>query len=222
MDLVLFGPPGAGKGTQAKILVEKLQIPQISTGDMMRAERKAGTELGQRFDSFMTKGLLVPDELVIELLEGRLKKEDAAKGAIFDGFPRTVAQAAALDSMLAKLGRKIDRVLALDVPVEAIVDRITGRRTCESCGHVYHVRYNPPPLEGRCVACGSDRIVQRDDDREEKVRVRNGVYLGDTLPILGHYASLGGAAVVAKVDGTGSLEEVTRRIEEALAGGAGS
>lgn len=222
MDLVLFGPPGAGKGTQAKILVEKLQIPQISTGDMMRAERKAGTELGQRFDSFMTKGELVPDALVIELLEGRLRQADASKGAIFDGFPRTVAQAKALDAMLQKTGRKIDRVLALDVPVEAIVDRITGRRSCESCGHVYHVRYNPPPPEGRCVACGSDRIVQRDDDKEEKVRRRNAVYLEETLPILGHYASQGGAAVVVKVDGTGSLEEVTRRIEVALAGRAGS
>jgi adenylate kinase len=213
MDLVLFGPPGAGKGTQAKILVDRLGIPQISTGDMMRAERSAGTDLGKRFDSFMTKGLLVPDELVIELLEGRLQKADAAKGAIFDGFPRTVGQAAALDSMLAKLGRKIDRVLALDVPVEAIVDRITGRRTCESCGHVYHVRYNPPPPTGRCAACESDRIVQRDDDREEKVRRRNAEYLEKTLPILGHYSP-----VVAKVDGTGTLEEVTRRIEEALAG----
>jgi len=213
VDLVLFGPPGAGKGTQAKILVEKLGIPQISTGDMMRAERKAGTELGKRFDSFMTKGLLVPDELVIELLEDRVRKPDAAKGAIFDGFPRTVGQAEALDASLAKVGRKIDRVLALDVPVEAIVDRITGRRTCESCGHVYHVRYNPPPPEGRCSACGSDRIVQRDDDREEKVRRRNAEYLEKTLPILGHYEP-----VVAKVDGTGNLEEVTRRIQEALAG----
>jgi adenylate kinase len=216
MDLILFGPPGAGKGTQAKLLIEKLRVPQISTGDMMRAERSAGTELGKRFDSFMTKGLLVPDDLVIELLEGRLKKPDAQGGAIFDGFPRTVAQAKALDAMLATLGRSIGKVLALDVPLDAIVDRISGRRTCESCGHVYHVSYNPPPPTGRCAACGSDRIVHRDDDREEKVRRRNAEYLEKTLPILDHYAGKPGGSVVAKVDGTGSLEDVTRRIEEAL------
>lgn len=215
MDVVLFGPPGAGKGTQAKFLVEKLRLPQISTGDMMRAERSAGSELGRRFDSYMTKGLLVPDDLVIELLEARLKRPDAERGAIFDGFPRTVAQAEALDAMLAKLGRSIGKVLALDVPVDVIIDRIGGRRTCESCGHVYHVRYNPPPPTGRCAACNSDRIVHRDDDREEKVRRRNAEYLEKTLPILGHYAKAG-SSVVAKVDGTGALEDVTRRIEEAL------
>lgn len=216
MDLILFGPPGAGKGTQSKFLQEKLGIPQISTGDMMRAERKSGSELGQRFDSFMTKGLLVPDELVLELIEQRLKKDDAAKGAIFDGFPRTTAQAVALDAMLARLGRKISRVISLEVPEGIIVDRITGRRSCEQCGQVYHVRYTPPPSDGRCGNCGSDRLVQRDDDREEKVRRRNQEYLEKTLPILEHYTKLG---VVSAVDGTASVDDVNRAITKLVDAG---
>ena len=211
MDLILFGPPGAGKGTQSKFLEDRLAIPQISTGDMMRAERKSGSELGKKFDEYMSQGLLVPDALVIELLRDRLRRGDAAKGAIFDGYPRTLDQAKALDAMLAELGRKIERVIALDVPEDAIVDRISGRRSCEACGQVYHVRYNPPPPTGRCGNCGGDRIVQRGDDQEEKVRTRNAVYLRDTLPILEHYAP-----VVSKVEGTGAVEEVTRRIEAAL------
>lgn len=218
MDLILFGPPGAGKGTQSKFLVERLGIPQISTGDMMRAERKSGSELGKKFDEYMTQGLLVPDALVIELLRNRLQLEDAKNGAIFDGYPRTVDQAKALDAMLASMGRRIEKVIALDVPEDAIVDRISGRRSCEACGQVYHVRYNPPPSTGRCSNCGSDRIVQRADDTEEKVRTRNGVYLQDTLPILQHYGALSndGKGLVEKVDGTGTVEDVTRRIEAAL------
>jgi adenylate kinase len=217
VDLILFGPPGAGKGTQSKLLVDTLGIPQISTGDMMRTERKSGSELGQKFDEYMTKGLLVPDELVIELLRKRLSQPDAAQGAIFDGYPRTVDQARALDAMLAGMDRKIDRVIALEVSEDTIVDRISGRRSCEACGQVYHVRYNPPPDSGpdghggRCGNCGSDRIVQRDDDREEKVRTRHAVYLSQTLPILEHYQEL-----VARVEGTGAVEEVTRRISEII------
>lgn len=211
MDLVLFGPPGAGKGTQSKFLVDRLGVPQVSTGDLMRAERKAGTPLGKKFDEYMTKGLLVPDELTIELLRRRLLEPDAGRGAVFDGYPRTLAQAKALDELLQGMGRRVDKVLALEVPADVIVDRISGRRTCEACGHVYHVRYNPPPSSGRCGSCGSDRIVQRDDDREEKVRTRNAVYLQNTLPILEHYSK-----VTAKIDGTGTVEEVARRIEAAL------
>jgi adenylate kinase len=213
MDLVLFGPPGAGKGTQAKFLVDKLGVPQISTGDMMRTERKSGTELGKRFDSFMTKGLLVPDDLVIELLEKRLGDADAQKGAIFDGFPRTVAQAEALEAMLGRHGRRIDRVLAIEIPEDLVVDRISGRRSCEQCGHVYHVRYNPPPPSGRCERCNSDRIIQRDDDREEKVRRRNVEYSEKTFPLLAHFEKLG---VVKRIDGSGSVEDVTRRVDAAL------
>lgn len=211
MDVILFGPPGAGKGTQSKFLVDRLGIPQISTGDMMRAERKSESDLGKKFDEYMSQGLLVPDALVIELLRDRLRRSDAARGAIFDGYPRTVDQAKALDAMLADLGRRIDKVIALDVPEDAIVDRISGRRSCEACGQVYHVRYNPPPPTGACGNCGSTHIVQRGDDQEEKVRTRNAVYLRDTLPILEHYQP-----VVSKVEGTGSVEEVTRRIEAEL------
>lgn len=217
VDVILFGPPGAGKGTQSKFLVETLGVPQISTGDLMRAERKSESVLGKKFDEYMTKGLLVPDELTIELLKERLQRPDAAKGAIFDGFPRTLAQARALDALLDEMGRKVDRIVALEVPTDIIVDRISGRRSCEACGQVYHVRYSPPPSTGRCGNCDSDRIVQRDDDREEKVRTRNAVYLENTLPILEHYsAEAGRPGVVARVDGTGNVEDVTRRIEAVL------
>ncbi len=216
MDLILFGPPGAGKGTQSKFLVEKLGIPQISTGDLMRAERKSGSDLGKQFDEYMSVGKLVPDALTIELLRLRLERPDAKSGAIFDGYPRTLAQAKALDGLLAAMNRKVDQVVALEVPTDIIVDRISGRRSCEACGQVYHVRYNPPPPTGTCGNCGSDRIVQRGDDQEEKVRTRNALYLSDTLPILDHYAALSGASVVSKVDGTGAVEDVTRRIEAEL------
>jgi len=212
-DIILFGPPGAGKGTQAKILVKRLGIPQISTGDMMRAERKSGSELGKKFESFMTQGLLVPDELVLELFAQRLQKDDAQSGAIFDGFPRTVAQAEALDATLAKLDRKVDHVIALEVPVEPVIERITGRRVCLSCGHTYHMRYSPPPPSGKCVECGATDIVQRADDTEEKVRTRNSAYHENTFPILAHYEP-GGA--VSRVDGIGSVEEITERVMNAL------
>lgn len=213
MDLILFGPPGAGKGTQAKILVDRLGIPQIATGDMMRSERESGSELGQKFDEYMSKGALVPDDLVLALFEKRLKQPDAANGAILDGFPRTVAQAAALDSTLSKLGRRVDHVLALDVSEEEIVDRISGRRTCLSCGHAYHVRYSPPPPSGKCVECGSEDIVQRKDDTEEKARTRYRSYQENTLPILKHYEPKG---VVTKVAGVGTVDEITGRILKAL------
>lgn len=212
MDLILFGPPGAGKGTQSKFLQDTLKVPQISTGDMMRAERKSGSELGQRFDSFMSKGLLVPDDLVIELLEKRLHQEDAKNGAIFDGFPRTVPQAVAFDAMLAKSGRRIAKVLSLEVPETSIVDRISGRRVCLDCGQAYHVRYNPPPPSGRCGSCQSERVVQRSDDTEETVRTRHAAYQKDTLPILEHY---GRSGVVVAIDGMGEVDAVTARVLEA-------
>lgn len=218
MDLILFGPPGAGKGTQAKILVEKLGLPQISTGDMMRAEKASGSELGQKFADYMSQGLLVPDELVLELFEQRLQQPDAQSGAIFDGFPRTIPQAKALDETLAKLGRKVDAVVALDVDLEVIVNRVTGRRVCRSCGQTYHVRYSPPPPSGECISCGGTDIVQRADDTEEKVRKRDAAYKDQTLPILAHYSHLNGepTGVVKKVDGEGSVEEITDRILSAL------
>lgn len=205
MDLILFGPPGAGKGTQAKRIIETLEVPQISTGDMMRAARREGTPLGKKFDEYMQAGKLVPDSMVLELMKERLSRPDAAKGAIFDGFPRTVAQAEALDELLAEMGRKIDAVVVLEVPLEDIVDRVTGRRQDPASGQVYHVRYNPPPA--------GLEVVQRKDDTEEVVRKRFEEYEANTKPVLPHYEAKG---LVKRVDGVGSLDEVTERIRSAL------
>ncbi len=213
MDLVLFGPPGAGKGTQAKRLVEKLGLPQISTGDIMRAERASGSELGQKFDAFMREGKLVPDELVAALIKKRLEADDAKNGAIFDGYPRTVPQAETLDGVLSGLGRRVDRVISLEVPLERLVERAVGRRVCEACGQTYHLTYNPPPSSGRCGNCGEDRLIQRKDDTEEVVRTRFEEYRAKTEPLLGYYGERG---LVKSVNGVGSLDEVTERIEAVL------
>jgi adenylate kinase len=213
MDLLLFGPPGAGKGTQAKFLIDLLGVPQISTGDMMRAERKSGSDLGKQFDEYMSAGKLVPDSLVLDLIKKRLTQQDAESGAIFDGYPRTVAQAEALDSLLAGLGRRIDRVVSLDVALEDIVDRVTGRRVCLDCGQTYHVRYTPPPQNGECVSCGGTKIVQRSDETEEVVRKRFEEYKAKTEPVLAHYEAKG---VVKSVQGVGTLEEITERIKKAI------
>ena len=213
MDLLLFGPPGAGKGTQAKFLIELLGVPQISTGDMMRAERKSGSELGQKFDEYMSAGKLVPDSLVLDLINQRLTRDDAKNGAIFDGYPRTVAQAEALDSLLEKLGRRIDRVVSLDVALGDIIERVTGRRVCLDCGQTYHVRYTPPPQNGECVNCGGTKIVQRSDDTEDVVRKRFEDYKAKTEPVLAHYEAKG---VVETVQGVGTLEEITERIKKAI------
>jgi adenylate kinase len=207
MDLVLFGPPGAGKGTQAKRLIDLLKIPQVSTGDMMRAERGLGTDLGKRFDHYMSQGLLVPDELVLELIEQRISQDDCKSGAIFDGYPRTVAQAEAFDLMLQKLGRKIDKVVSIEVPLDEMIERAVGRRIHEETGRIYHLRYDPPPqgLEGK--------LVQRKDDTEEVVRKRFTEYDDKTRPVLGYYTAQG---LVGAVNGVGSLDEVTARIRAAL------
>lgn len=213
MDLLLFGPPGAGKGTQAKFLVDLLGVPQISTGDMMRAERKSGSDLGKQFDEYMSAGKLVPDGLVLDLILKRLTQDDAKNGAIFDGYPRTVAQAESLDALLEKLDRRIDKVVSLDLPMDVIVERVTGRRVCLDCGQTYHVRYSPPPQNGECISCGGTKIVQRSDDTEEVVRKRYEEYKAKTEPVLAHYEAKG---VVKGVEGVGSLEEVTERIKEAI------
>lgn len=211
MDLLLFGPPGAGKGTQAIRLVSMLSTPAFSTGDAMRAERKSGSDLGQRFDSFMKEGRLVPDEMVVELVAKRLEQQDAQNGLLFDGYPRTVPQAEALDALLSSRARKVGCVIALEVPVEDIVDRITGRRTCSNCGHTYHVRYSPPPASGICANCGAASIHQRADDTEDKVRTRTKEYNIKTTPVLDHYS-----AVVRKIDGVGAPDEVSGRIMATL------
>ena len=211
MDMVLFGPPGAGKGTQAKKLVDRLKVPQISTGDMMRAERSSGSELGKKFDEYMSKGLLVPDELVLELIDKRLSQPDAAGGAIFDGYPRTVPQAQALDRLLEQKGRKIGVVPSIEVPLQEMIDRIVERRMCQSCGQIYHLRYNPPPSPDKCK-CGGE-LIQRKDDTEEVVRKRNQEYEEKTAPILKYYGEKG---LVKPVDGVGSLEEITDRIKKAI------
>ena len=207
MDLVLFGPPGAGKGTQAKRLVELLKVPQISTGDMMRAERSSGSELGKRFDHFMSQGLLVPDELVLELIAKRLALPDAKNGAIFDGYPRTVAQAQAFDQTLADASRSIAKVISIEVPLAEMIERAVGRRIHEETGRIYHLRYDPPPpgLEGK--------LVQRKDDTEEVVQKRFAEYEDKTRPVLGYYQARG---LVAAVNGVGPLDEVTARIKKAL------
>jgi adenylate kinase len=213
VDLILFGPPGAGKGTQAKRLVEKLDVPQISTGDMMRAERASGSDLGKRFESFMSEGKLVPDELVAELIGQRLARADAKNGAIFDGYPRTIPQARVLDGILERLGRRVERVVSIEVPLERLIERAVGRRVCEACGQTYHLTYNPPPSSGRCGSCGSDRLIQRKDDTEEVVRTRFEEYKAKTEPLLGYYGERG---VVESIDGVGSLDEVAERIEAAI------
>ncbi len=207
MDLVLFGPPGAGKGTQAKRLVDLLQVPQISTGDMMRGERASGSELGKRFDQYMSQGLLVPDELVLELIGQRVSQDDARNGAIFDGYPRTVAQAQAFDITLEALGRKISKVISLEVPLQEMIERAVGRRIHEETGRIYHLRYDPPPpgLAGN--------LVQRKDDSEEVVRTRFTEYEDKTRPVLGYYQARG---LVTAINGVGTLDEVTGLIKAAL------
>ena len=206
-DLVFIGPPGAGKGTQAQRLVSKLSVPQISTGDMLRAARKAGTELGRKADEFMSRGALVPDEVVIGLVEERLQLPDASTGFVLDGFPRTVPQAEALDRLLARMGRGIVHVILLEVPDELIIERITGRRVGETSGRIYHIKYDPPPSPDRGE--GGERLLIRDDDREEVVRPRQVAYAAQTAPLVAYYANKG---LLRRVDGVGSVDEVTSAI----------
>jgi adenylate kinase len=206
-NLIFIGPPGAGKGTQAQRLCAKLGVPQISTGDMLREARKAGSELGKRADEFMSLGKLVPDELVIDLITERLAKGDAANGFVLDGFPRTVPQAEALGMLLRKLGRDLSHVILLEVPDELIVERITGRRVGETTGRIYHIKYDPPPFPDRGE--GDERLLVRNDDKEDVVKSRLSAYAAQTAPLIAYYANKG---LLRRVDGVGSLDEVTTRL----------
>jgi len=197
-NLILVGAPGSGKGTQAKRLVEELGVPQISTGDILRAAVRDKTELGNKAQGFMDSGKLVPDDLIIDLIRERMKQDDAQAGFILDGFPRTVPQAEALDALLEEAERPLAQVVALDVPREDIRDRITGRRSCANCGAVYHVSFSPPKQEGVCDRCGAAQLYQRDDDKPEKVDVRLDAYEAQTSLVIPFYEKQG---IVRHVDG---------------------
>ncbi|MFC7218932.1 adenylate kinase [Streptomyces polyrhachis] len=213
MRIVLVGPPGAGKGTQAAYLANNLSIPHISTGDLFRANISQGTELGLRAKSYMDAGQLVPDEVTIGMAKDRMEQPDAAGGFLLDGFPRNVAQAEALDAMLQDAGMKIDAVLDLEVPEDEVVKRIAGRRICRNdSAHVFHVVYNAPEAEGVCDACGGE-LYQRDDDSEETVRKRLEVYHTQTEPIIDYYKAQG---LVTTISAMGKVAEVTQRSMDAL------
>lgn len=212
MNLILLGAPGAGKGTQAKLIVEKYNIPQISTGDMLREALAKGTELGRKAKEYMDKGELVPDEVVIGIVKERLKQPDCDEGFILDGFPRTIKQAEELDKILLELDKQINAVINVYVPEEEVVKRIINRRSCRECGAVYHLIYKPPKTENTCDRCGGE-LYLRDDDKEETVRERFRIYRSQTEPLINYYS---GKGVVYNVDGTKSIEGVFNEIEQIL------
>jgi adenylate kinase len=210
--LVLLGPPGAGKGTQARMLESKLQAPQIASGDLLRIAVRNRTALGLQAKAFMDRGALVPDELVLGMIDERLSHAEAQSGFILDGFPRTVAQAEALGNILTRRNETLDKVVAITVPDEEIVKRISGRRTCRSCGAMYHVIYEPPRNMNVCNNCGGE-LYQREDDAEQTVRARLQVYASSTSPLLDYY---GRSGLLAEIDGIGRPEEIEHRILSAL------
>ena len=204
MNLILLGPPGAGKGTQAAMIVEKYNIPHISTGDIFRENIKNGTKLGKKAQTYMNKGELVPDSLVIEIAEDRLRKDDCKDGFLLDGFPRTVEQAVALDAFLADEGKKVDHVLDIDVDKPELLKRITGRRVCQACGATFHITGMPPKQEGVCDKCGGE-LIQRADDTEATAENRIEVYNSQTKPLLDYYDRAGN---IAHLDGAIGLNEL--------------
>ena len=208
MKIIMLGAPGAGKGTQAERIADKYQIPHISTGDIFRANIKAGTELGKKAKEFMDQGLLVPDSLTVDLVMDRISQEDCIKGYILDGFPRTIPQAQSLTEALKARDSKLDYAINVDVPDENIIDRMSGRRACLNCGMTYHVVYAAPKQEGICDKCGS-ALVLRDDDKPETVRKRLDVYHAQTQPLIDYYE---GEKILRTVDGTKDMEEVFQDI----------
>ncbi len=212
MRILLMGPPGAGKGTQAEQLTEILNIPHISTGDMFRKAIKEQTELGKKAKAYMDKGELVPDEVTVGIVEDRIKEDDCADGFLLDGFPRTVNQADALGKMLGNLGIKLDSVINVEVPFEELIGRLAGRRICKSCGATYHMIFNPPEVEGVCDKCGGE-LYQRDDDTEETAKNRLEVYEKQTAPLLEYYENTG---LLVSVNGNQSMEQVLKDILKVL------
>jgi adenylate kinase len=214
MHILLMGPPGAGKGTQAAELVKAFDIPHISTGDMFRAAIKGGTELGKKAKGYMDEGKLVPDEVTIGIVRERLSKDDCKKGFILDGFPRTVEQADALTGILKDLGLSLTRVLNISVPSEDLIERATGRRICKKCGATYHVKFNPPKKEGICDVCGGE-LFQRGDDTAETMKNRLSVYEAQTKPLIEYYEKAG---IYTEVDGRQAIDKVTKDLVEVLKG----
>ena len=208
MRLVLLGAPGAGKGTQAKKLIEKHGIPQISTGDILRKAVADSTPLGKEAKSYMDKGELVPDKVVIGLIEDRLKQPDCKKGFILDGFPRNTAQAETLDAMLKKLNMPLDSALSVDVPKDDLMKRLTGRRTCKGCQQMYNVYFSPPKKNGVCDKCGGE-LFHRDDDKEETIKRRLDVYDAQTAPLISYYKKSG---ILKSVIGVGSIDEIFKKV----------
>ena len=212
MKIIMLGAPGAGKGTQAKKIADKYQIPHISTGDIFRANIKKGTELGKKAKTYMDQGLLVPDELVVDLVVDRLAQDDCANGCVLDGFPRTIPQAESLDAALGAKGEAIDYAIDVDVPDENIINRMSGRRACVACGATYHIVHIPTKVEGICDRCG-EKLILRDDDKPETVKKRLDVYHAQTQPLIDYYTTKN---VLKSVDGTQDMEDVFKAIVRIL------
>ena len=212
MKIIMLGAPGAGKGTQAKKIAEKYSIPHISTGDIFRANIKNGTELGKKAKTYMDQGLLVPDELVVDLVVDRVNQDDCKNGYVLDGFPRTIPQAEALTKALAAMDQKMDYAIDVDVPDENIVNRMSGRRACVGCGATYHLKYAPTKTEGICDVCGKELIL-RDDDKPETVQKRLNVYHEQTQPLIDYYTAAG---ILRTVDGTVDINDVFQAIVDIL------